>query len=41
VAGLQELGKEQPNIMMTILANLSRDLSARLRRANQEIMALD
>jgi glutaminase len=41
VAGLQELGQEQPNIMMTILANLTRDLSARLRRANQEIMALD
>ena len=41
VESLREISVTHPNIMATILANLARDLSERLRRANREIRALD
>ena len=41
VESLRGLAKEHPNILTTILSNLARDLSARLRVANRELRALD
>ncbi len=41
VRDLQEIGKEHPNVLVTILANVTREMSARLRRANEEIRALE
>ena len=41
VEQLQELAAEHPNIMITILGNLTREFSERLRHANDEISALD
>ena len=40
VEALHEISAERPAIMTTILSNLARDLSERLRRANREIRAL-
>lgn len=40
VDSLNDLGQAHPNIMITILRNLTRDFSDRLRRANREIRAL-
>ena len=41
VEQLQELAAEHPNIMITILGNLTREFSERLRHANQEIRVLE
>ncbi len=41
VEQLQELAAEHPNIMITILGNLTRDFSERLRHANEEIRTLE
>ena len=41
VEQLQELAAEHPNIMITILGNLTREFSERLRHANEEIGALE
>ena len=41
VGQLQELAAEHPNIMITILGNLTREFSERLRHANEEIGALE
>jgi glutaminase len=41
VEQLQELAATHPNIMITILSNLTRDFSERLRHANEEISALE
>ena len=41
VEQLQELAAEHPNIMITILSNLTREFSERLRHANEEISALE
>jgi glutaminase len=41
VAQLKELGAAHPNIMVTILANLTRDFSERLRHANEAISSLE
>lgn len=41
VEQLREVGKEHPNLLMTILGNMMRDFSERLRRANDEIRALE
>lgn len=41
VQQLQELAAEHPNIMITILGNLTREFSERLRHANDEISALE
>ncbi|HEV7463560.1 MAG TPA: cyclic nucleotide-binding domain-containing protein, partial [Methyloceanibacter sp.] len=41
VEQLQELAATHPNIMITILGNLTRDFSERLRHANEEISALE
>ncbi len=38
---LKELGLQHPHLMNTILANMMRDFSERLRRANDEIRALE
>ncbi len=38
---LQELSATHPNIMVTILSNLTREFSERLRRANEAIRALE
>ena len=38
---LREIGDEHPNIFNAILANMMRDFSERLRRANDEIRALE
>jgi glutaminase len=38
---LEELAAEHPNIMITILGNLTRDFSDRLRHANEAISALE
>ena len=40
VEQLQELAATHPHIMITILGNLTRDFSERLRHANEEISAL-
>jgi glutaminase len=41
VRQLQELAAEHPNILITILGNLTREFSERLRHANDEISALE
>lgn len=41
VEQLKELSVSHPNIMVTILANLTRDFSERLRHANEAIRTLD
>ena len=41
VEALRELGRAHPNLIATILGNMMRDLSERLRRANDEIRALE
>jgi glutaminase len=41
VEQLREVGKEHPNLLMTIMGNMMRDFSERLRRANDEIRALE
>ena len=41
VEQLQELAAEHPNIMITILGNLTREFSERQRHANEEIGALE
>jgi glutaminase len=41
VEQLKELGATHPNIMVTILANLTRDFSERLRHANEAISTLE
>ena len=41
VEQLQELAAEHPNIMVTILGNLTREFSERLRHANEEIGVLE
>jgi glutaminase len=41
VQQLQELAAERPNILITILGNLTREFSERLRHANEEISALE
>ena len=38
---LREVGRSQPNLMITIMGNMMRDFSERLRRANDEIRALE
>jgi hypothetical protein len=38
---MRELSVEHPNVLATILANLSREFSVRLRRANRQIRALE
>jgi glutaminase len=38
---LRELGRANPNLIATILGDMMRDLSERLRRANDEIRALE
>jgi glutaminase len=41
VERLRELGAERPTVLITILGNLARDISDRLRRANLELRALE
>jgi len=41
VEALQELAAEHPNVMITILSNLTREFSERLRHANEEIGVLE
>jgi len=41
VEELHALSKEHPNIMITILSNLTREFSERLRHANEEISVLE
>jgi glutaminase len=41
VEHLREIGREHPRIFTTILGNMMRDFSERLRRANDEIRALE
>jgi glutaminase len=41
VERLQELAAAHPNIMITILSNLTREFSERLRHANEEISVLE
>jgi glutaminase len=41
VAALRDLGRAHPDLFATILGNMMRDLSERLRRANDEIRALE
>jgi glutaminase len=41
VEALRDLGASHPSILVTLFANLTRDLSERLRRANGEIRALE
>jgi glutaminase len=41
VERLQELAATHPNIMLTILANLTREFSERLRHANEAIRTLE
>jgi glutaminase len=41
VEQLKEIGGAHPNIMSTILGNMMRDFSERLRRANDEVRALE
>lgn len=38
---LHELSEEHPNVMITILSNLTREFCERLRHANEEISVLD
>jgi glutaminase len=41
VESLNELGRAHPNLIATILGNMMRDLSERVRRANDEVRALE
>jgi glutaminase len=41
VEQLRELAATHPNIMVTILSNLTRDFSERLRHANEAIRSLE
>jgi glutaminase len=41
VEELEELAAKHPNIMITILGNLTRDFSERLRHTNETIRALE
>ncbi|MEM7398664.1 MAG: glutaminase A [Pseudomonadota bacterium] len=41
VEELHELAEEHPNVMITILGNLTREFSERLRHANEEISVLE
>ena len=41
VEQLQELAATRPNIVITILGNLTRDFLEHLRHANEEISALE
>ena len=41
VEQLRETGKTHPNLLLTIMGNMMRDFSERLRRANGEIRALE
>jgi glutaminase len=41
VEELHEIGREMPNLLTTILSNMMRDFSERLRRANDEVRALE
>jgi glutaminase len=41
VEELQDLAAEHPNVMITILSNLTREFSERLRHANEEIGVLE
>jgi glutaminase len=41
VEELRKLGEEHPSILIKIFANMTRDLSERLRRANNEIRVLE
>ena len=41
VEELHELSRDHPNIMITILSNLTREFSERLRHANEEISVLE
>ena len=41
VEQLHELAAEHPNIMITILSNLTREFSERLRHANEAIGVLE
>ena len=41
VEELQDLAVEHPNVMITILSNLTREFSERLRHANEEISVLE
>jgi glutaminase len=41
VQQLQELTADHPNIMITLLSNLTREFSERSRNANEEIGALE
>jgi glutaminase len=41
VEQLREMGMTHPNLLVTILGNMMRDISERLRRANEEIRALE
>ncbi len=38
---LRDIGKEHPNVLITILSNVTREMATRLRRANEEIRALE
>ena len=41
VEELHELSEEHPNVMITILSNLTREFCERLHHANEEISVLD
>ncbi len=41
VEGIHSLSAQYPNILITMLTNMARDFSERLRRGNDEIRALD
>jgi glutaminase len=41
VEELRDLAEEHPNVMITILGNLTREFSERLRHANEEISVLE
>ena len=41
VEQLHEIAAQHPNILVTILGNLTRDFSERLRHANEEIRTLE
>lgn len=41
VEELHEVGRREPNLFTTILSNMMRDFSERLRRANDEVRALE
>ncbi len=41
VEDLREIGKEHPGVLTAVLSNIAREMSQRLRRANDEIRALE